>query len=78
LEGLRVRGWMTMAPMVPRPDEARPYFARLRDLRDAAARQGFGAEWRALSMGMTDDFEAAIAEGATLVRIGRAIFGERG
>jgi uncharacterized pyridoxal phosphate-containing UPF0001 family protein len=50
----------------------------LRGLRDFAAQHVPGAEWATLSMGMTDDFEAAIAEGATLVRIGRAIFGERG
>ena len=78
LPGLQVRGLMTMAPIVDEPALARPYFARLRALRDYLARRGVGAEWRELSMGMTDDFEAAIAEGATLVRIGRAIFGERG
>jgi pyridoxal phosphate enzyme (YggS family) len=78
LAGLRVRGLMTMAPIVDQPQAARPYFARLRGLRDFAAQHVPGAEWATLSMGMTDDFEAAIAEGATLVRIGRAIFGERG
>jgi hypothetical protein len=78
LAGLRVRGLMTMAPIVAQPPAARPYFARLRALRDFAAQRGPGAAWDTLSMGMTDDFEAAIAEGATLVRIGRAIFGERG
>jgi pyridoxal phosphate enzyme (YggS family) len=78
LPGLRLRGLMTMAPIVPAPEEARPYFARLRALQDYLARQVPGASWAELSMGMTDDFEAAIAEGATLVRIGRAIFGERG
>ena len=78
LPGLRVHGLMTMAPIVEQPAEARPYFARLRELRDHLARRGLAGEWPELSMGMTDDFEAAIAEGATLVRIGRAIFGERG
>lgn len=77
LPGLRVWGLMTMAPVVSVPDQARPYFARLRALRDFLARQGVPGDWRELSMGMTDDFEAAITEGATLVRIGRAIFGER-
>ncbi len=78
LPGLRVRGLMTMAPLVAQPEAARPFFARLRDLRAfLAARLGPEA-WPELSMGMSDDFEAAIAEGATLVRIGRAIFGQRG
>jgi PLP dependent protein len=67
---------MTMAPIVARPEEARPHFARLRELRDFLA-QALPGDWQALSMGMTDDFEAAILEGATLVRIGRAIFGAR-
>lgn len=79
LSNVRVRGLMTIAPMVDQAEQARPYFARLRELRDAcAAHFPASAEtWRELSMGMTDDFEAAIAEGATLVRIGRALFGER-
>jgi pyridoxal phosphate enzyme (YggS family) len=77
LPGLQVRGLMTMAPIVAQPGEARPYFARLRALRDYLTRTLPGAEWDVLSMGMTDDFEAAIQEGATLVRIGRALFGER-
>ncbi len=78
LSGLQVRGLMTMAPIVDDPAAARPYFGRLRELRDFVVARGLPGDWRALSMGMTDDFEAAIAEGATLVRIGRAIFGERG
>ena len=77
LPGLQVRGLMTIAPIVAQPDQARPYFAGLRALRDVLRRQFPQAAWEHLSMGMTDDFEAAIAEGATLVRIGRAIFGER-
>ena len=56
---------------------ARPVFAGLRQLRDELARRYPTLDWRHLSMGMTDDFEVAIEEGATLVRIGRAIFGER-
>jgi uncharacterized pyridoxal phosphate-containing UPF0001 family protein len=69
---------MTMAPIMASAEAARPYFTRLRQLRDLAAARVAGAAWDQLSMGMTDDFEAAIAEGATLVRVGRAIFGERG
>ncbi len=72
-----VQGLMTMAPIVADPEEARPYFRRLRRLRDALARRFPGEHWRHLSMGMTDDFEVAVEEGATVVRIGRAIFGER-
>jgi len=70
LPRLEVRGLMTVAPLVDNPEEVRPVFRDLRRLRDALGL----AE---LSMGMTDDFEVAIEEGATLVRIGRAIFGER-
>lgn len=78
LPGVQVRGLMTMAPFGTDHVTARPVFARLRALRDAARARWPRAEWGALSMGMTDDFEGAIAEGATLVRVGRAIFGERG
>jgi hypothetical protein len=67
---------MTVAPAGPEPAAARPVFARLRELRDYLQARLPGG-WGQLSMGMTDDFEAAIAEGATLVRIGRAIFGAR-
>ena len=77
LPGLRIEGLMTMAPIVPDPEHARPVFAALRRLRDDLARRFSALELRHLSMGMTDDFEVAIAEGATLVRIGRAIFGEQ-
>ncbi len=71
LPGLEIKGLMTIAPLVPDAEEVRPVFRRLRQLRDA-----LGLEH--LSMGMTDDFEVAVEEGATMVRIGRAIFGERG
>jgi len=74
LSNLKVQGLMTMAPIVADPEEARPVFARLRQLRDALARDFKGTDWSQLSMGMTDDFEVAIEEGATLVRVGRAIF----
>jgi pyridoxal phosphate enzyme (YggS family) len=77
LPGLRLAGLMTMAPIVPDPADARPVFAGLRRLRDDLVRRFPAVDWRHLSMGMTDDFEVAIEEGATVVRIGRAIFGER-
>jgi pyridoxal phosphate enzyme (YggS family) len=77
LPHISVRGLMTIAPIVEHPDEARPYFASLRTLRDTMRERFPTIGWHHLSMGMTDDFEAAIAEGATLIRIGRAIFGER-
>ncbi len=77
LQGLRVGGLMTIAPVVSDPEEVRPVFAALRRLRDDLAHALPGCDWRHLSMGMTDDYAVAVEEGATLVRIGRAIFGER-
>jgi PLP dependent protein len=78
LENLSVRGLMTMAPFSADPELSRPYFSSLRNLRDDIIRAGItGIMMDELSMGMTDDFEVAIEEGATIVRIGRAIFGER-
>lgn len=71
---LRVCGLMTMAPVVPQPELARPVFRQLRQLRERLAERFPAGQWHELSMGMTDDFEVAIEEGATLVRIGRAIF----
>lgn len=76
LPNLEVRGLMTMAPIVADPEEARPVFARLRGLRDAL-RAATGLDWPELSMGMTDDYVVAVEEGATMVRIGRAIFEPR-
>lgn len=76
LPNLQVQGLMTMAPLVPDPEQARPVFHKLRRLRDFL-RESLGADWQELSMGMTDDFEVAVEEGATLLRIGRAIFGPR-
>lgn len=70
LPRISVEGLMTVAPLVGNPEEVRPVFRRLRELRNALG-------LKHLSMGMTDDFEIAIEEGATMVRIGRAIFGER-
>lgn len=77
LPNLRVCGLMTVAPIVAQAEQARPYFASLRALREAMRERFPSVAWEHLSMGMTNDFEPAIAEGATLVRIGRAIFGER-
>ncbi len=72
-----VEGLMTIAPLVADPNETRPFFRALRQLRDDLAAQFPQVGWRHLSMGMTDDFEVAIEEGATMIRVGRAIFGER-
>lgn len=77
LPGLRVEGLMTMAPYADDPQTVRPVFAALRALRDALAERFPAAPWRHLSMGMSDDFEVAVEEGATMVRIGRALFGAR-
>ncbi len=77
LPHVRPCGLMTMAPIVPDPEQARPVFGALRALRDELRQRFPQAEWRELSMGMTDDFEVAVEEGATLVRIGRAIFESR-
>lgn len=74
LPGLEIQGLMTMAPIVSDPEEVRPVFAALRNLRDELAGIHPKVTWRHLSMGMTDDFEVAVEEGATLVRIGRAVF----
>jgi len=71
---VRLCGLMTMAPIVSEAEGARPYFRALRELRDDLARRFPLMQWTELSMGMTDDFEPAIEEGATLVRVGRAIF----
>jgi hypothetical protein len=67
---------MTMAPWSPEPEKARPHFRRLREIK-VECEQRLGAPLAHLSMGMTGDFEVAIEEGATLVRIGTALFGER-
>jgi PLP dependent protein len=74
---IEVRGLMTMAPFYDDPDLARPYFRKLRGLRDFLALQFPENSWNELSMGMSGDFEAAILEGATWVRVGSAILGER-
>jgi PLP dependent protein len=77
LPGLRICGLMTMAPLVEDAETARPIFQGLRRLRDELNAAYPALQWDQLSMGMTNDFIVAIEEGATLVRIGSAIFGER-
>jgi pyridoxal phosphate enzyme (YggS family) len=77
LAHLQVEGLMTVAPIAEDPEDVRPVFARLRVLRDALRERFPVSAWNHLSMGMTDDFEVAVEEGATMVRIGRAIFGPR-
>jgi pyridoxal phosphate enzyme (YggS family) len=79
LNGLRnveIQGLMAIPPYAATPENARPYFQRLRALK-AAAEQTLGAPLPHLSMGMSGDFEVAIEEGATIVRVGTALFGER-
>jgi pyridoxal phosphate enzyme (YggS family) len=77
LPSLDARGLMTVAPFGSTPEQARAVFRQLRDLRDQLREGALGSHLGELSMGMTDDFGLAIEEGATIVRVGRAIFGER-
>jgi len=78
LNRLELIGLMTLPPFFEDTEQSRPYFRRLRQLRDELEKRGaFGDRKGELSMGMTHDFEVAIQEGATMVRIGTAIFGER-
>ncbi|MFN2455104.1 MAG: YggS family pyridoxal phosphate-dependent enzyme [Pyrinomonadaceae bacterium] len=78
-ERLHLTGLMTLPPFFENPEDARPYFRRLRALRDELGSRGdFGTRVGELSMGMSHDYEAAIEEGATMVRVGTAIFGTRG
>jgi pyridoxal phosphate enzyme (YggS family) len=78
LANLSIRGLMTMPPWFDDPEESRPYFRAMRELRDRITGEAIPrVEMRELSMGMTDDYVVAIEEGATIVRIGRGIFGER-
>jgi PLP dependent protein len=74
---IEVKGLMTMAPFLPDPELARPYFRKLRLLRDYLANRFPESSWGELSMGMSGDFEAAVLEGATWIRVGSAILGER-
>ena len=75
MDGITLRGLMTLPPMGERPEDARPYFARLRELRDGVERTR--GELPELSMGMSEDYQVAVEEGATMVRIGTALFGSR-
>jgi len=75
LEHIKVKGMMTIAPMVGNPEETRPYFRSLRELRDKIGDMRLaGIDLQILSMGMTDDFQVAIEEGSNMIRLGRAIF----
>ena len=75
---LKLVGLMTLPPFLDEVERVRPYFQRLRELRDKLqAESAFGSQPGELSMGMTHDFEIAIEEGATMIRVGTAIFGER-
>jgi len=76
LPRLAIEGLMTIPPLAPEAEASRPFFVRLRELRDRV-QQDFNLSLPHLSMGMTNDFAVAIEEGATLVRVGTAIFGER-
>lgn len=75
MESLRLQGLMTIPPFFDNPEEARPYFIKLRQLAETASAKGFSVD--ELSMGMSNDYEVAIEEGATMVRVGTAIFGAR-
>jgi len=78
LPGISLRGLMAIPPWTEDPEESRPYFIRLRELlTECVSRGGAGKQMTELSMGMSNDFEAAIEEGATMVRVGTAIFGSR-
>jgi pyridoxal phosphate enzyme (YggS family) len=77
LSNLQVHGLMTMPPFFEDPEQARPFFQRLRRLRDFLADRFPGTDWPELSMGMSADFQVAVEEGATLVRVGTAILGPR-
>lgn len=77
LENLSVHGLMTMPPFFANPENSRPFFIRLRNLREYLKLQFPGFGWTELSMGMSADFMVAIQEGATIIRVGTAILGER-
>jgi pyridoxal phosphate enzyme (YggS family) len=77
LPGLRLRGLMTIPPLPRDPEDSRPHYREMRKLIDGARGWGLGPELAELSMGMSGDFEVGIEEGATIVRVGTAIFGPR-
>jgi PLP dependent protein len=78
LKGLRLRGLMTIPPLPRDPEDSRPQYKEMRRLLEEARRWGHGADLAELSMGMSGDFEVGVEEGATIVRVGTAIFGPRG
>ena len=79
LPNLKVKGLMTIGAFLPNPEDVRPCFKLLNDLKDRVSERGItSVEIGTLSMGMTNDYEIAIEEGSTMVRVGTAIFGERG
>ena len=77
LPGLRLRGLMTIPPLPREPEDSRPYYKEMRKILDDARRWGHGPDLAELSMGMSGDFEVGVEEGATIVRVGTAIFGSR-
>ncbi|MDD5433961.1 MAG: YggS family pyridoxal phosphate-dependent enzyme [Nitrospira sp.] len=78
LENVVLKGLMTIAPYSENPEESRPHFRKLREIRDEIKQAGICShDFGGLSMGMSNDFEVGIEEGATIVRVGSAIFGER-
>ncbi len=77
LTNLEVRGLMTMPPFDPDPEKSRPFYLRLHRLRDFLAEQFPQVDWSELSMGMSGDYQVAVQEGATIVRVGTAIVGQR-
>jgi hypothetical protein len=78
LKHISIKGLMTIPPFLDNPEEVRPYFKKLRDLSARIAKENIpGVSMKELSMGMSGDFGVAIEEGATIVRVGTAIFGER-
>lgn len=79
LPNLKIKGLMTIGAFLPNPEDVRPCFKLLNDLKDRVNERGItSVEIGTLSMGMTNDYEIAIEEGSTMVRVGTAIFGERG
>ncbi|RPH74381.1 YggS family pyridoxal phosphate-dependent enzyme, partial [bacterium] len=77
LNKIKINGLMTMPPLFDEPEDARPYFIQLRELRNLLAARFPAEDWAELSMGTSTDFEIAVEEGATLVRVGHAILGPR-
>lgn len=78
LKEVSLKGMMTVPPFSENPEDSRPFFRRLRKLRDEILSLGIPSDFRELSMGMSGDFEIGVEEGATIVRVGTAIFGHRG